>query len=137
MSLLSKPPMKSLLSKLPMDVVYEILTYTPLIKKRNGVIVYQITKDDPRVNMLLEKYRRINKLDRSMENPKLVIRFLNENHYIRSSYANIAEKLPGYHTRYRACIRINVVKFERFKNGRIKEKGKFDYKYSHLIMDTT
>jgi len=70
-----------------------------------------------------------------MDNPKLVVRFLNDNHYIRSSYETIAEKLPGNYLRFHPCIRIRVVRFDRFKNGNIKCKGRTD-KYSHVIMDT-
>jgi hypothetical protein len=125
-----------LFSKLPIDVVYNILEYTNVLKKRNGFIMFQIRKDDPRINMLLEKYRRINKLDYYMDNPKLVVRFLNENHYIRSSYATIkVDKRTNNNFPYLACIRIVVVKFDRFKNGNIKQKSIFN-KYSHLIMDT-
>jgi len=127
----------SAFSKLPIDIVHNILTYTNLVKMRNGKIMFQITKNDPRINMLLEKYRRINKLDNYyMGNPKLVVRFLNENHYIRSSYATIkVDKRTNNDFPYLACIRIVVVKFDRFKNGNIKQKSQVN-KYSHLIMGT-
>jgi hypothetical protein len=77
--------------------------------------------------MLLEKYRLINELD--MYTPK--VRLLNNNHYIRSGYATI--KVEKY--QYRQIIRVEVVKFERFKNGNIKQKSKVQ-KYSHVIADT-
>jgi hypothetical protein len=122
-------------SKLPMDIVYNILTYSNHVKERNGKLIFQIPKNDPRINMILEKYRRINKLDNYyMDNPKLVVRFLNSNHYIRSSYRTIKEKNTNNFP-YRGCICIQVVKFERFKNGNIKQKSQVE-KYSHLIMDT-
>jgi hypothetical protein len=126
----------SVFSKLPMDIVYHILTYTSHIKERNCRPMFQITNNDPRINMLLEKYRRINKLDYHMDNPKLVVRFLNENHYIRSSYETIkVDKKTNNNFPYRACIRIQVIKFERFKNGNIKQKSRVE-KYSHRIVDT-
>ena len=126
----------SIFSKLPIDSVHNILTYTNLVKIRNGVIVYQITKDDPRINMLLEKYRRDNLMDAPYDTSRLVVRFLNENHYIRSSYATIkVDKRTNNNFPYLACIRIVVVKFDRFKNGNIKQKSQVD-KYSHLITGT-
>jgi len=114
-------------SNFPIDIVYNILTYTNHVKLRNGKTMFQIPKNDPRINMLLEKYRLINELD--MYTPK--VRLLNDNHYIRSGYATI--KVEKNH--YRQIIRVEVVKFERFKNGNIKQKSKV-HKYSHVIADT-
>jgi hypothetical protein len=122
-------------SKLPMDIVYNILTYSNHVKERNGIHMFQIPKNDPRINMILEKYRRDNLMDAPYDTSRLVVRFLNENHYIRSSYATIKEKKTNNDFPYRACIRIMVVKFDRFKNGKIKQKSQVE-KYSHLIMDT-
>jgi hypothetical protein len=122
-------------SNLPMDIVYNILTYSNHVKERNGKLIFQIPKNDPRINMILEKYRRDKLMDVPYDTSRLVVRFLNENHYIRSSYATIKEKNTNNDFPYRACIRIMVVKFDRFKNGKIKQKSKVE-KYSHLIMDT-
>ena len=122
-------------SNLPMDIVHNILTFSNHVKERNGKPMFQIAKNYIRITMLLDKYRRINKLDNYyMDNPKLVARFLNSNHYIRSSYRTIKEKNTNSFP-YRACICIQVVKFDRFKNGNMKQKSQVE-KYSHLIMDT-
>jgi len=118
---------------LPMDIVYHILAYTSHIKERNGKPMFQITKTDPRINMLVEKYRRDKLMDAPYDTSRFVIRFLNDNHYIRSGYETIREKTPD-EIRFIPCISIRVVKFERFKNGKIK-KNQVD-KYSHVIMDT-
>jgi len=121
-------------SKLPMDIVYNILTYSNHVKERNGKLIFQIPKNDPRINMLVEKYRRDKLMDFPYDTSRFVVRFLNDNHYIRSGYATIRGISPN-EPRFRPCIRITVVKFDRFKNGKIKEKSKVE-KYSHLIMDT-
>jgi len=126
--------MKNILSNLPMDIVPNILTYSNHIKVRNGKPMFQITINDPRINMLLEKYRLIKNFDLYTGPARL----LNENHYIMSWYATIrAEKNPEKNPnnyRYQQIIRVEVVKFDRFKNGKIKQKSKV-CKYSHNIVD--
>jgi len=123
------------LPMLPMDIVLNILTYSNHVKIRNGKPMFQITRNDPRINMLLEKYRLIKKFDMYTG----TVRLLNENHYIMSWYATIkAEKNPEKNPnnyRYQQIIRVQVVKFERFKNGNVKQKSKV-YKYSHNIVDS-
>ena len=54
-------------SNLPMDIVHNILPFSNHVKERNGKPMFQIAKNDIRINMLLEKYRRINKLDNYYE----------------------------------------------------------------------
>jgi len=120
----------NIFSKLPIDVVYIILEYINLTKLRNGKPMFQITKCDPRIRMLVEKYRQIN----YKCNPNFVLRFLNKNHYIRSSYFLTLRTNSPYGC-YHSGICIKIVKCDRFKNGNVKQKGQTE-KYSHVIMDS-
>jgi hypothetical protein len=39
-------------SKLPLDIIYHILSYTGIVKLRNGKYIYQISKTDVRYKIL-------------------------------------------------------------------------------------
>ena len=123
------PKMKGI-DCIPNEIVFHILAFSSHIKERNGKPVFQIMQDDPRINMLVKRYTRDRTIDYPYDTSRFVVRFLNDNHYIRSSYTTLRGVHPG-EPRFRQAIRIVVIKFERFKNGKMK-KNEVD-KYFHVI----